>query len=253
MQLLMNKLFSVSLNKKMRLFQLIKGWFGTCRGVHNIFLQAMLCDDLDTMNEAMNEISSEVFSSFDTGRKPSEKTQPERFYHGFVLGLIAELQGRYVITSNRESGLGRYDIMLDPTRAEDPAFIMEFKVVHTKRESLEDRVNSALQQIEERRYETVLLSRGISPKQIRKYGFAFEGSKVLIGKEPFGIWNCGYSSPQCRFCRKGRFCTDRENSGKQPQDYSSRRMRAGFRPNVFHQGKSNQMSGKTHCSGRKTE
>ncbi len=162
--------------------QLIKGWFGPCQGVRNIFLRAMLSDDLETMNESLNEISGELFSSFDTGRKPSEKAQPERFYHGFVLGLIAELQGRYAISSNRESGLGRYDIMLEPKKAEDPAFIIEFKVVRGKRESLEDCVRSALQQIEERRYETILLSKGIAQKQIQKYGFAFDGSRVLIGK-----------------------------------------------------------------------
>ena len=90
--------------------------------------------------------------------------------------------------------MGRYDIMLDPKRTEEPAFIMEFKVVHTKRESLEDGVNSALQQIEERRYETVLLSRGISPKQIRKYGFAFDGSK-------FGVFWCS-QLPFCKLVRK---------------------------------------------------
>lgn len=114
--------------------------------------------------------------------KPSEKVQPERFYHGFVLGLIAQLQGRYIVTSNRESGLGRYDIMLDPKKAEDPAIIIEFKVVRAKRETLEDGVRSALQQIEGKRYETALLTRGFTPEKIRKYGFAFEGSRVLIGR-----------------------------------------------------------------------
>lgn len=114
--------------------------------------------------------------------KPSEKVQPERFYHGFVLGLIAQLQGRYIVTSNRESGLGRYDIMLDPKKAEDPAIIIEFKVVRAKRETLEDGVRSALQQIEGKRYETALLTRGFTPEKIRKYGFAFEGSRMLIGR-----------------------------------------------------------------------
>ena len=136
----------------------------------------------------MNEISCEIFSCFDTGKKPSEKVQPERFYHGFVLGLIAQLQGRYIVTSNREERkascacLGRYDIMLDPKKADDPAIIIEFKVVRAKRETLEDGVRSALQQIEEKRYETALLTRGFTPEKIRKYGFAFEGSRVLIGR-----------------------------------------------------------------------
>lgn len=134
-------------------------------------------------NEYMNVISCEVFSSFDTGKKPSEKAQPERFYHGFVLGLLAELQDRYVITSNRESGFGRYDIMLEPKEKGKDAFIIEFKVARTDRgESLEDAVRSALGQIEKMRYETALESRGVEPERIRRYGFAFEGKKVLIGE-----------------------------------------------------------------------
>ncbi len=163
---------------------------------HNAFLQAMLSDDLEGMNVYMNEVSGEMFSSFDTGRKPSAKAQPERFYnrieetilvskfyHGFVLGLLAELQNRYIVTSNRESGLGRYDIMLEPKKDGDIAFVIEFKVVGEKpKETLEDGVRSALQQIEEKQYETALLSRGIAPERIRKYGFAFEGSSVLIGR-----------------------------------------------------------------------
>ena len=162
--------------------QLIRSWFGGCREMHNRFLRALLSDDLEGMNAYMNEVSGELFSCFDTGRKPSEKAQPERFYHGFVLGLLAELQDRYIISSNRESGLGRYDIMIEPKKAGDIAFIIEFKVVHAKRkETLEDGVKAALQQIEDKQYEAVLLSRGTAPEQIRKYGFAFEGSRVLIG------------------------------------------------------------------------
>lgn len=163
--------------------QMIRGWFGGCRRIQNAFLQAMLSDDLEGMNEYMNDVSCELFSSFDTGKNPSEKAQPERFYHGFVLGLMVELQDRYTITSNRESGFGRYDIMLEPKRKEQDAYVIEFKVVHAKRkETLEDAVRSALKQIEERQYETVLQSRGIQTERIKKYGFAFEGSRVLIGK-----------------------------------------------------------------------
>ena len=172
-----------NLEVRFMFLQMIRGWFGGCRRVQNAFLQALLSDDLEGMNEYMNVISCEVFSSFDTGKKSSERTQPERFYHGFVLGLLAELQDRYVITSNRESGFGRYDIMLEPKEKEQNAFIIEFKVVRVKRqETLKDAVQSALEQIEKKQYETVLRNRGIRPERIRKYGFAFEGKTVLIGK-----------------------------------------------------------------------
>lgn len=172
-----------NLEVRIMFLHMIRGWFGGCRMEHNAFLQALLSDDLEGMNVYMNEVSGEMFSSFDTGRKPSAKAQPERFYHGFVLGLLAELQNRYIVTSNRESGLGRYDIMLEPKKEGDIAFVIEFKVVGEKpKETLEDGVRSALQQIEEKQYETALLSRGIAPERIRKYGFAFEGSSVLIGR-----------------------------------------------------------------------
>jgi hypothetical protein len=132
------------------------------------------------MNEYMNRVTASIFSSFDTGKNPSY-TEPERFYHGFVLGLMVDLQGRFQITSNRESGFGRYDVMLDPLR-EDDAIIIEFKVFNKRKEqTLEDTLASALAQIEEKNYASILTDKGITPERIRKYGFAFEGKRVLIG------------------------------------------------------------------------
>ena len=123
-----------------------------------------------------------MFSYFDTGKKGSD-SEPERFYHGFVLGLMVELEGRYIITSNRESGFGRYDVMLEPVDKSDNAMIIEFKVRNTGKEtSLEETVKTALQQIEDREYEAKLISRGFVREKIRKYGFAFEGKQVLIGE-----------------------------------------------------------------------
>lgn len=67
------------------------------------------------MNTYMNKVALNTFSYFDTERKPAGE-EPERFYHGFVLGLMVELADRYLVTSNRESGFGRYDVMLEPRR-----------------------------------------------------------------------------------------------------------------------------------------
>ena len=158
-----------------------RNWFKMVKKPYNDFVKAMLLNDLDAMNVYMNRVSVQTFSSFDTGKNPSE-SEPERFYHGFVLGLMADLSKDYIITSNRESGFGRYDVMLEPKDKGKKAVIIEFKVHNPRRESsLEETVQSALNQIEEKKYEMVLVEKGFRKEQIYKYGFAFVGKKVLIG------------------------------------------------------------------------
>ena len=89
--------------------------------------------------------------------------------------------GRYQISSNRESGYGRYDVMLESTDKDDLAFILEFKVREEGEESLEETVIAAKKQIQEKEYAKELEKRGIEPERIRYYGFAFQGEKVRIG------------------------------------------------------------------------
>ena len=162
--------------------QMIEGWFDGCRRVKNAFLQALLSDDVKAMNTFMNRVTLEVFSYFDTG-KGAAGEEPERFYHGFVLGLMVELEGRYVITSNRESGFGRYDVMLEPQTWEDNAIVIEFKVQEEDEKELADTVQRALEQIRKKDYMAGLVAKGIGKERIRAYGFAFCGKKVLIGSQ----------------------------------------------------------------------
>ena len=159
--------------------RMIESWFGGCRRVTQAFLQALMADDVKAMNAYMNKVALQTFSYFDTGKNPSEE-EPERFYHGFVLGMMVEMAEQYTITSNRESGFGRYDVVMEPKEDDAYAVIMEFKVQDGEEKDLTDTAREALRQIEEKDYQAGLLAKGIAKGRIRKYGFAFRGKTVLI-------------------------------------------------------------------------
>ena len=162
--------------------EMFTGWFQGNHSSYNDFIRALLQGSIKQMNLYMNDVALDTFSTFDTGSRPSARTQPERFYHGFVLGLLVDLREEYLLKSNRESGFGRYDVMLIPKDRTRPAIVMEFKVFDGDEEQdLKDTVQAALKQIKEKQYDTELLALGIPKDHIRHYGFAFEGKKVLIG------------------------------------------------------------------------
>ena len=163
---------------------MILRWFSPAKSETNEFIKALITGDIESMNEYMNDVALRTFSSFDSGKHTSEKKAPENFYHGFVLGLMVDQSENYIITSNRESGFGRYDIMLEPKDKQTqkyPGIVIEFKVINPRKEnSLEETVEAALKQIEEKNYDTKLINRGVNKENIHHYGFAFKSKEVLI-------------------------------------------------------------------------
>ncbi|MGZ3633183.1 MAG: PD-(D/E)XK nuclease domain-containing protein [Parachlamydiaceae bacterium] len=141
---------------------------------YHTLLNSLTSGDVDTFSQLFQEFMLSSVSVFDVPATDSEK-----IYHGFILGMLVGLSDRYEVKSNRESGLGRYDVMLIPKNPEELGIIMEFKKVgRFEKSSIEAAVESALKQIEERQYAQELIDRGI--RRILYLGFGFEGKEVLI-------------------------------------------------------------------------
>ena len=164
--------------------KMILRWFTPAKRETNEFIKALINGDVESMNAYMNKVTLKTISYFDSGNSPSDE-EPERFFHGLVLGLMVDQTENYIITSNRESGYGRYDIMLEPIDKSNenlPCIVIEFKVINPKKEkTLEETVEAALNQIEDKGYDAELIKRGVKKENIHHYGFAFKGKKVLIG------------------------------------------------------------------------
>ena len=180
----MYKLALTNFEIKLMFENMVLRWFSPAKMETNEFIKALIVGDIESMNEYMNEVVLNTFSSFDTGKNKSDKKVPENFFHGFVLGLMVDQTENYIITSNRESGFGRYDIMLEPIDKNNekyPGIVIEFKVINQRKEnSLEETVAAALKQIEEKNYDAELIKRGVKAENIHHYGFAFKGKEVLI-------------------------------------------------------------------------
>ena len=164
--------------------KMVRDWFKKDESF-NEFVKGMFKGDLRSMNHYMNKVALNTFSYFDAGKKPSGESEPEKFYHGFVLGLLVDNAGDYVVKSNRESGFGRYDVVLEPKDKKGIAVIIEFKVYDKEYDGendLADTADNALSQIEEKQYAADLIAQGVSKDKILKYGFAFQGKKCLIRK-----------------------------------------------------------------------
>lgn len=156
--------------------QIIQGWFQqTIKSKkHQQLLYALTTGDIETVHLLFAELVQVSSSYFDISG-----STPENFYHAFVLGLLVSLQERYEVKSNRESGFGRYDVILIPYYPTDKGIIIEFKKVNRlKNETLAEATEAALKQIEDKHYADELTLRGV--QDIIKIGIAFAGKRVSV-------------------------------------------------------------------------
>ena len=159
------------------LFQnIIRDWFNdkVIGNNLNTILKDLVTLKLDEFEQKFKVLVRQMFSFMDVGENTAEN-----FYHAFVLGMLVGLKDSYYVNSNRESGYGRYDIMLEPKDKNGNSFIMEFKVYREEKEKdINDTIESAKKQIEERKYEENLQEKGFT--NITKMVFAFRGKEVKM-------------------------------------------------------------------------
>ncbi|MEJ8553124.1 AAA family ATPase [Tepidibacter sp. Z1-5] len=154
--------------------EIIMSWFKESINSEkfNYMLKSLTTGDIETFEEILSEYLIKSASYFDI-------EESEKFYHAFVLGILVALNEDYEVKSNRESGYGRYDIMVIPKDQTKLAIIIEFKKVSKRRkETLETAVDKAIAQIKDRNYRQELVDRGIN--NIIELGIAFEGKEVLV-------------------------------------------------------------------------
>ena len=176
---LWDKIYKVEIpNREIKLLfkQIIERWFNDKVIGNNIktILKDLITLNFEEFEEKFKILVKEMFSYMDVGENTAEN-----FYHAFVLGMLVALKDSYVVNSNRESGMGRYDIMLEPKDKTANSFIMEFKVFKEEKEKdIEETIENAKKQIEQKQYETNLRERGF--QNITKMVFAFQGKNVKI-------------------------------------------------------------------------
>ena len=162
---------------------MVKKWFAPAhKGTLNSLSRALLEGDAEAAEQRLGTVVSSCVSTFDTGTKASKKAQPERFFHGLVLGMLVDLIDRgYEVRSNPESGLGRLDVAIVPSDVSREACVLEFKVAGGKsKRALEASCQEALAQIKDKHYDDRIISRGVDAKHIHHYGIAFFGKQVLV-------------------------------------------------------------------------
>lgn len=154
---------------------IVRSWFIAVlsEGTFSIFLKSITSGDVVTFEELFQTFLISSMSYYDIGVE-----EPEKVYHAFVLGILLALRDEYEVRSNRESGLGRYDVLLIPKDPSKLAIIFEFKKVNQAKENIEEAAEEAVQQIIDKKYAVELHDRGI--KQVLALGLAFLGKEVVV-------------------------------------------------------------------------